>query len=35
VQLLKMLQEQGYKNLPAWLVNAEKMNADLKTIAQH
>lgn len=35
VQLLKMLQEQGYKNLPAWLVNAEKMNADLKTTAQH
>lgn len=35
VQLLKMLQQHGYKNLPAWLVEAEKKNADLLTIAQH
>lgn len=35
VQLLKMLQQHGYKNLPAWLVEAEKKNADLLTLAQH
>lgn len=34
-QLLKMLQQRGYKNLPSWLVEAEKKNTDLLTIAQH
>jgi Sulfotransferase domain len=33
-QLLKMLRQQGYKNLPAWLVEAEKKNANLLTVAQ-
>lgn len=35
VQLLKMLQQHGYKNLPSWLVEAEKKNNDLLTHAQH
>ena len=34
-QLLKMLQKHGYDNLPLWLIESEKKNVDLLTLAQH
>ncbi len=34
IQLLKMLQQQGYKNLPSWLIESEKKSKEILTIVQ-